>query len=156
MVVFERSIWIHAPLDEVWAFHGTPDSLTDVTPDWMNLRIEEVTGPTGDETTHILEAGTVVRMSIRPFNVGPKQSWVSRIVDCRSDNRTAMFRDTMIDGPFPEWTHTHRFYAEDGGTRVIDRIEYRLPFLGRLSRLGRLGLAPLFAYRHRQIREIFE
>lgn len=156
MVVFERSTWINAPLPEVWDFHETPDSLKVITPDWMNLRIEGITGPTGDTTTAILEVGTVVRMSMRPFTVGPALSWRSRIVARQVDDQSAMFRDEMLDGPFPEWTHTHRFYAEDRGTRLIDRIEFQLPYLGRVSSLGRIGLAPLFVYRHRQTRAILE
>lgn len=46
--------------------------------------------------------------------------------------RPQRFVDEQVDGPFAWWRHEHTFDAADGGTRMTDRIDYRLP-------LGPLG-----------------
>lgn len=128
-----------------------------LTPDWLGLRIEWVRGPDGDPDPAVLEAGSEVRVSVRPFGVGPRQSWTSRITARERTGGEAVFRDVMLDGPFAAWTHTHRFRAAGGGTIVTDDVEYALPWpLGPVSRVAVVGLAPMFAYRHRRTRALLE
>jgi ligand-binding SRPBCC domain-containing protein len=64
----------------------------------------------------------------------------------------------MTDGPFSRWHHTHRFYAEDGGTRIIDRVEYSLPLgpVRGLSVAARPVLDLMFAARHRRTKTELE
>ena len=159
MAVYERSVHVDAPLDEVWDFHSRSSGLEALTPDWMNLRIEVTTGPDGESDPDILEAGSTIASSIRPFGVGPRQQWTSVIVDRRKADDHALFRDRMSDGPFPSWEHTHRFSADDDGTFVHDRVEYELPggLVGTLvSPLSCVGFEPMFRYRHRRTRELLE
>ncbi|MFT4921430.1 MAG: ligand-binding SRPBCC domain-containing protein [Haloarculaceae archaeon] len=159
MPTYERSVRVAAPFEDVWEFHSNERGLVALTPDWMNIEIESVRGPDGDPSPEVLEAGSVVESSVRPFGVGPRQAWVSEIVARNREAGAAYFRDTMGDGPFREWTHTHMFYADDGSTVVRDRVEYELP-LGEVGRvfgpLAVVGLDPMFRYRHRQTRELLE
>lgn len=172
MPTYHRETWVDAPLEEVWQFYSTADGLVSVTPEFVNLRVERVTGPDGESDPEILEEGTHIEMSMRPFGMGPRQSWTSVITErVRGDDR-AHFRDVMEDGPFPHWEHTHRFYAAesadapDGGeggsageTLVSDRVEYELPFgeVGALvAEFGEVGFEPLFRARHRTTRRILE
>jgi len=96
---------------------------------------------------------------VRPFGVGPRQSWISEITARERSRGSAYFRDAMSDGPFRRWVHTHMFYADGGTTVVRDRVEYELP-LGSVGEvLGPLavaGLDPMFRYRHRKTRELLE
>lgn len=157
MSVYERSVVVDAPFEEVWAFYSSESGLEAITPDWLHLRVESVEGPDGDPDPDVLEAGSTIRSSIRPFGVGPRQRWTSYIVRRRRENGRALFRDEMIRGPFPRWVHTHRFEAVEDGTRVHDRVEYRLPGgpLGRLAGpFGAVGFEPMFCYRHRRTREL--
>jgi len=159
MPTYERSVRVEAPFEAVWEFHSTEEGLVALTPDWMNLRIESVRGPDGDPDPAVLDPGSVVESSVRPFGVGPRQSWVSDIVARERNAGSGFFRDTMRDGPFAAWTHTHMFYAEDGATVVRDRVEYDLPFgpLGRaVGPLGRVGLEPMFRFRHRETKRLLE
>lgn len=159
MPTYERSVRVHAPFDEVWEFHSTEDGLVALTPGWMNIRIDEARGPDGERDPDVLEAGAVVESSVRPFDIGPRQEWISEIVARDRSDGSAYFRDVMSDGPFAEWEHTHMFYADDGGTIVRDRVEYELPFggLGRaVGPLAVVGLDPMFRYRHRKTRELLE
>src|SRR6056297_3872086 len=103
MPVFEREVRVSAPLDDVWEFHATADGLVALTPDWMHLRVEETRGPDGEPDPAVLEPGAVVESSIQPFGVGPRQRWVSEIVAREAGDDEAMFRDVMVEGPFPKW-----------------------------------------------------
>lgn len=159
MPVYEREVVVDAPFERVWEFHSDESGLVALTPDWMHLRIESVEGPDGEPDPDVLDAGSKVVSSIRPFGVGPRQRWVSYIVTRQEGDGEAMFRDEMLRGPFPEWTHTHRFEAVDGGTRVHDRVEYRLPGgpLGRAAGpLGWVGMEPMFRHRHRTTKRLLE
>lgn len=159
MSVYRRETWIDAPFDDVWAFHSTTDGLEALTPAFMRLEIERVTGPDGAPDPEELLAGSRIEMSVRPFGVGPRQRIVSRINDRTLGDGSGSFCDVMESGPFAEWEHTHQFFADDDRTRLVDRIEYSLPGgpLGRaVSPLGRIGFEPMFRDRHRRTKRLLE
>jgi ligand-binding SRPBCC domain-containing protein len=159
MPTYERSVRVAAPFDAVWDFHARLDGLEALTPDWLHLRVESVRGPDGDPDPDVLEAGSVVRASVQPLGVGPRQTWESHIVAREARDGAAYFRDEMRGGPFARWEHTHSFFADGDATVVRDRIVYDLPFgvLGRVAGpLAVVGLAPMFRYRHRRTRALLE
>jgi ligand-binding SRPBCC domain-containing protein len=159
MSVYQRETRVSAPLSVVWDFHSNVSGLQALTPDFMNLRVDTVTGPDGEPDPDVLEIGAEINLSIRPFGVAPRQSWTSVIVDREYGNGAAMFRDAMEDGPFERWVHMHRFFADDDETIINDRVEYRLPG-GRLgnvaSPVATIGFEPMFRFRHRKTKEILE
>jgi ligand-binding SRPBCC domain-containing protein len=62
--------------------------------------------------------------------------------------------DEQIEGPYRRWVHTHWFRAEEGGTRVEDEVDYRLPFapLGDLAwPIVATQLKRIFDYRTRSV-----
>ncbi|USZ68636.1 cyclase [Halorussus salilacus] len=167
MATYRRAVRVDAPLEAVWEFHSRIEGLRALTPDWMNLRVEAVRGPDGSdrtaETDHTLAAGTEIDLSVRPFGVGPRQRWTSRITRRDRGDGSAVFEDVMDDGPFPRWRHVHGFYADGEGTLVRDRVTYDLPVVGSvpvvgdlLGPLGWLGFEPMFRDRHRRTRQILE
>jgi len=159
MAVYERETRVHAPLEDVWAFHSNTDGLVALTPAWLDLTVESVNGPDGEADPEVLEEGSVVELSVRPFGVGPRRRTKSIVERRQEDDGAALFQDRMIEGPFSEWLHTHAFYASDGDTIVRDRVEYELPCgpAGTLAARGMvLGLAPMFRHRHRRTRELLE
>jgi len=160
MATYQRETRVRAPLEDVWAFHSTVDGLVALTPDWMGMRVESIVGPDGERDPDILDTGAEIRASVRPFGVGSRQRWTSRIVERESGEGVARFRDEMIGGPFARWVHTHSFFAAEGGeTLARDRIEYELPggAAGRaVSPLAVVGFEPMFRYRHRRMRELLE
>jgi ligand-binding SRPBCC domain-containing protein len=159
METYERSVRVSAPFEEVWEFHSDESGLVALTPGWMRLEIEAVTGADGEPDPEVLDAGSVVESSVRPFGVGPRQTWVSEITARERTGGSAYFKDVMAEGPFPEWEHTHLFYADGGETIVRDRVRYELPggSLGRaVGPLGVVGFEPFFRYRHRRTRELLE
>jgi len=172
MPTYQREVRVAAPLDDVWAFHSRVDGLEALTPDWMGLRVESVHRPGDDrdgdaderDGDDVLDAGTEIRLSVRPLGVGPRQRWTSCITRREGGDGAAVFEDEMVDGPFPEWHHRHQFYAvSDDETLVRDRVTYELPIVGRLPAvggllgpLGWLGFEPMFRERHRRTKRILE
>ncbi|WP_293032747.1 SRPBCC family protein [Natronococcus sp.] len=159
MPTYERQTRIEAPLEDVWAFHSRVTGLEGVTPTWMGLTVESVVGPDGEPDPGVLEAGSRVTLSTRPFDVGPRQRWTSVITERERTDGTAYFRDEMTDGPFERWVHTHAFYGDGDETLLRDRVEYELPFgpLGRAATpFSRVGFEAMFRARHRLTKEKLE
>ena len=159
MATYRRETRVDAPFEDVWAFHSTTDGLEALTPGFANLVVESVTGPDGAPDPGELEAGSRIDLSVRPFGVGPRRRMVSVITARERDAGAGMFRDVMESGPFAEWEHTHRFFADGDGTRLVDHVRYELPggAIGRaVSPLGRIGFEPMFRARHRTTRELLE
>jgi len=156
---YERSVRVAAPFEAVWAFHSEVRGLEALTPDWLGLRVEGIRGPDGDPDPDVLVAGTAIHLSVRPCGLGPRQRWTTRIVAREVSDGAASFRDVMVDGPFPEWEHTHHFYRDGDETVVRDVVDYQLPFGGLGRRLGPLavvGFEPMFRYRHRRTKALLE
>ncbi|ADD05917.1 START domain protein [Natrialba magadii ATCC 43099] len=163
MATYERRTTIRAPLESVWEFHSTVAGLEALTPDWLGLRVEAVIGPDGerrgDPQSVTLEAGTEISLSLQPFGQGPRQHWTSRITERTRGDGIARFRDTMDDGPFEHWEHSHTFAGDDEQTTIIDRVDYRLPFgpLGTLATpFSVVGFEGMFRQRHRETRRVLE
>jgi len=156
---YERSVRIAAPLEAVWDFHSRLEGLEALTPGWLGLRVDAVTGPDGEPDPAVLAAGTEITLSTAILGRGPRQRWTSRILAREREADAAYFRDEMLEGPFPTWVHTHLFYRDGDGTILRDHLRYELPG-GRLGRrltpLGVLGLEPFFRYRHRRTKDLLE
>jgi ligand-binding SRPBCC domain-containing protein len=159
MATYERSVRVAAPFEDVWEFHSTVKGLEELTPNWMNLQIEEVRGPDDELDPGVLEPGATISASVRPLGVGPRQSWVSRITDRGRTEGSAYFQDVMEDGPFETWEHTHTFHDDGGETVVQDSIDYAFP-MGKVgevvSPLGWFGFEPMFRFRHRRTKALLE
>ncbi len=61
-----------------------------------------------------------------------RQRLTSKIVEY---DRPRRFVDEMQRGAFARWQHTHRFSTADGGTCMIDDIDYASP-LGLIGRIA--------------------
>ena len=158
MRTYERSVRVGASLEDVWDFHSHLEGLEALTPGWLDLRVDAVTGPDGEPDPAVLAAGTEITLSTAILG-GPRQRWISRILARVWEDDAAYFRDEMLEGPFPTWVHTHLFYRDGDGTILRDRVRYELPG-GRLGRqltpLAVLGFEPFFRYRHRRTKRLLE
>ncbi|MFP8955886.1 SRPBCC family protein [Natrialbaceae archaeon A-CW3] len=159
MATYERSTRVRAPLEDVWDFHSRTVGLEALTPSWMGLRVEAVIGPDGERNPDLLEAGSEVDLSIRPFGVGPRQHWTSLITDREERPGRASFTDEMIHGPFDTWIHTHAFFADGEETIIRDHVEYELPYggLGTVATpFSVVGFEGMFRERHQRTTEALE
>lgn len=132
------------PLDEVFPFFSDARNLEKLTPGW--LRFDVLTpGPIE------MAVGTTIDYRLRWH--GFPLRWTSEIAAWEPPHR---FVDRQIRGPYRLWHHEHRFEAVDGGTLIIDDVDYAV-WGGALA--NRLGVARdihrIFAHRKRVLDELF-
>ncbi|MGK2859722.1 MAG: SRPBCC family protein [Thermoanaerobaculia bacterium] len=130
---------IPLPPRRLFDLHTIPEALSRLSPPWPKLvRVEQSGG---------FERGTQVLIVL---GIGPlRLEWLAEYTDVIEGKK---FVDRQVRGPFAAWTHSHLFLPADGGTRMRDEVEYRLPF-GNLGIADALVVRPLlrgyFRERHR-------
>ncbi len=113
---YETTQWVPAHLDETFAFFSDAENLEAITPPYLHFRIL---------TQLPITMGEGVLIDYRLRLHGLPVHWLTRIEDW-SPGRS--FVDRQLTGPYAHWVHRHTFEAEDGGTRVSDRVDYALPY----------------------------
>jgi ligand-binding SRPBCC domain-containing protein len=140
MPVYEKRTRIAAPAELVFAFHDRPEALTLLIPPWEPARVVEKTPGLDVGVRAIVEVrvkGTVHRL-------------VAEHTACEQGR---MFQDTLREGPFRKWVHTHTMEPDgEGASWLTDHIEYELP-LGVVADLAvgwfvKRRMERMFAYRH--------
>lgn len=123
----------------MFAFHERADVLQLLTPPWQKVRVVRREGG--------LMVGAEVEFLIP---IGPiRIRWLARHTEYE---RNRLFTDVQVRGPFRCWRHRHEFIPVEGGTRLTDSIEVRLPGGALAEWLAgwavRRQLQRMFAYRH--------
>ena len=138
---FEKSVELNCPPRRAFEWHRGKGVVERLIPPWV--RYGDLVRQGG------LEEGATTSLTLK-FGPLPVH-WHSVHTSCVEGEA---FTDRMVRGPFSFFEHTHRFEKGDnGGSLLIDRIQYRLPF-GCLSdplvgSFVRRDLARMFRYRHR-------
>lgn len=133
--LLERTTWIPRPISEVFEFFSDAANLERITPPELRFRI----------LSHLpiqMRRGATIEYRLALFGV--PFGWRTVIERWEPPH---CFVDRQVRGPYRQWIHTHEFTSERNGTRMNDRVEYRLP-------LGPLGLPALPLVR-RQLARIF-
>lgn len=138
------SQWLPAPLEEVFTFFSRPENLERLTPD--QLRFQILT-----PAPILMREGLKIEYKLRVHHI--PLHWTSLISKWDPPH---LFTDEQIKGPYKTWVHTHRFEQEGNGTRVEDRIRFRVPG-GRLMQklIVQKDLSAIFRHRHRLLEDIF-
>jgi ligand-binding SRPBCC domain-containing protein len=146
--VLQREQWLARPIEEVFAFFGSPHNLESITPAW--LRFSVVT-----PTPIVMGAGTLIDYRLRWRGVPLR--WTTLIEEWEPPHR---FVDVQLRGPYRLWHHTHTFRAVRGGTRLYDTVRYRLPlgWLGAaVHRVStRRDLDAIFDFRTQRVRDLLD
>lgn len=141
--ILERSQVVPVPRSEVFAFFADPRNLEVITPTFLHFSILPPVPASLD-----VESRIDYRLSL----FGVPFHWRTRIAAWQPGVR---FVDVQERGPYALWHHTHIFADEGHGTRVSDRVEYRLP-LGALGEVAhpimvRRTLARIFDHRQERV-----
>ena len=138
------SQWLPQAPEEVFAFFADAFNLEDITPPWLRFRV--LTPP-----PIILRSGSEIDYRLRLRGLSLR--WRSRISDWIPPFQ---FVDDQIVGPYRLWHHVHTFEAQDGGTCVLDHVEYA--FAGGVwanALFLRRDLRDIFTYRQQRLTELF-
>lgn len=140
MTRFRRESRLDAAPARVWQWHANPGALERLLPPWRDVRLLSRDPDLRDGARVELQLG-----------IGPLRTrWIAVHRDVVPGRR---FVDEQLAGPFRRWLHVHRFEeTADGGTRLIDEVDYALPFppLGRVlaGEVARGELERTFRWRH--------
>jgi ligand-binding SRPBCC domain-containing protein len=113
--ILEVETLLPLPVDEVFPFFATAENLQRITPPELDIDVR---------TPHPvrMKEGTLLEYRLRLFGV--RFDWQTRIALWEPPHR---FVDEQLRGPYREWIHLHAFESVDEGTRMVDRVRYRLP-----------------------------
>ena len=145
--VFRAEQLVARPLNEVFDFFSRAENLQELTPPWLHFHILSV-------DPQPVRKGTLIRYSLR-WRIFPIR-WTTEIVEWDPPHG---FVDVQLKGPYQLWRHQHRFIAEGNGTRILDEIQYRLPFgvFGKLAHALKVrhDVDGIFNYRKRAVEKQF-
>lgn len=143
--IVESRMWLPKPRAEVFAFFADPANLPALMPPALRVRLAAPAPP--------MAAGAV--FDLRLAWLGVPVRWR---VFVREYDPPVRFLDVQVRGPYARWEHRHLFLVEANGTRVEDRIVYRLPLgaVGRLAHALVVGrqLRRVWAHRRRRIGDL--
>lgn len=142
--VLEAQQFFELPREELFDFFGDAGNLEAITPPWLNF---EVITPQPIE----MYAGTLIdyKLKLRLIPI----RWRTEITAWEPPER---FIDSQLKGPYKKWIHEHTFIEQDGGTLMIDCVEYDVP-LGRIAHAlaVKRDLIKIFEYRQKVLAERF-
>ena len=144
----EKSINLPITIEDCWQFFSSPKNLKVITPAYMGFNIIDV-----EETS--MYPGQIIKYNVTPL-FGINMKWVTEISHAEKNK---FFVDEQRFGPYKFWHHKHIFKVMDGGVKVIDILDYALPFgvVGVLFHpyLIKPKLDEIFNYREKKLIEIF-
>ena len=139
---------IPAPVEQVWEYFCNPANLNEITPPDMNFEIVR-----GADIK--MYAGQLIEYRVE-FIRGIRSLWLTEIAHVQANR---YFVDEQRVGPYRFWYHEHTFEPSGGGTRMIDKVTYVVPygvFGDALNSIWiRKRLEGIFDYRRRKIVVMF-
>lgn len=103
-----------------------------------------------------MDLGTLIDYEVRLHGI--PMHWRSEITEWTPPYQ---FSDLQLKGPYAHWHHVHSFAESNGGTLVMDHIEYAVPFswmpgAGLVEQyLVKPELERIFAHRSKTLRKEF-
>ena len=100
-----------------------------------------------------MQPGATISYALRVRGIPMR--WLTEIESWDPPNQ---FVDVQAKGPYRLWRHRHEFFQVDGGTRILDTVDYSLPFgpLGRVAHrlLVARDLDAIFDYRQQEVQRL--
>lgn len=137
-------LFVPRPLTEVFSFFADARNLEELTPDWLSFNVV---------TPDPIPMAVGITIDYRLAWHGIPLRWRSEIAAWDPPHR---FIDRQLRGPYRLWHHEHRFEEVEGGTNVIDEVEYAVWGGALTVNLGvRRDVERIFDYRSQRLAEIF-
>jgi ligand-binding SRPBCC domain-containing protein len=135
-------------MEKAWDFLSDPKNLKTITPDYMGFDI--ISG-----ADRKMFSGQIIQYILTPI-LGIPFRWVTEITHV---DQGKYFVDEQRFGPYTFWHHKHFIEPVDGGVKMTDIVDYKLP-LGPLGKLAHSlfvsnKVKEIFIYRTQKLKELF-
>jgi ligand-binding SRPBCC domain-containing protein len=135
-------------MDTAWAFLSDPKNLKTITPDYMGFDI--ISG-----ADRKMFSGQIIQYILTPI-LGIPFRWVTEITHVVQGLYVV---DEQRFGPYTFWHHKHFIEPIEGGVKMVDVVDYKLP-LGVLGRFAHWlfvskKVKEIFEYRFKKLNELF-
>jgi ligand-binding SRPBCC domain-containing protein len=128
-------------------FFSVPENLSKITPKETAFQVVACSKPK-------IEQGVVLKYKL--YQLGIPVFWVAKIEEWVPNH---YFVDVQISGPFAEYRHKHILKQAEGGTLILDELEYRLPLGAFGAFFGnfwvRKTLKKTFEFRKMRMEQLF-
>ncbi len=142
--VLHAEQWLPCPRAKLFEFFSDAFQLETLTPPL--LRFQVLT-----PAPIVIRAGTLIDYKLRLHGIPIR--WQSEISVWEPPLR---FVDRQTRGPYRLWNHEHRFVEQEGGTLVIDHVNYRAPGGSLVNRLFVVpDLRKIFGFRMQKLQKLF-
>ena len=145
--IFEKASFIGQSPEKVFDFFSRAENLEKVTPHRLQFKI---LSPLPIE----MRAGCIIDYQLKIYGI--TVSWQTEISVWEPPHR---FVDLQAKGPYRKWIHEHRFEEVEGGTRMVDVVEYAVPggwFAPMIHKLFvKKDIEAIFRFREGKYEEIF-
>lgn len=139
--------FVAAPREHLFEFHSTPANLAQLLSGWKGFALLQHEG-------HI-RPGSRVRLAQRVALLRHEMEFEHFLLE-----PPLRFAERQTRGPFRRFEHLHEFFEEPHGSRIVDTIEFELPWFlgGRLAELlvAKPVLTRFFDYRRGAYRRLCE
>jgi ligand-binding SRPBCC domain-containing protein len=152
MKYFHNEFEVNSNIEKVWAFYTDLKHLEIISPSDIKLHLIQ-------STDKILNKGTVACLYGKIIIISAQ--WCSKITFFEKyEYVDEMIQNGNKRSPFRLWSHRHRFKEIDVyKTRVVDKIEFELPFglLGKLLEFYiEFKLLKIFKHREHATKKFLE
>ena len=135
-------------IDTAWTFLSDPKNLKTITPDYMGFDI--ISG-----ADRKMFSGQIIQYILTPI-LGIPFRWVTEITHVVEGR---YFVDEQRFGPYTFWHHKHFIEPIEGGVKMTDVVDYKLP-LGILGKFAHSifvskKVKEIFKYRSKKLNELF-
>ena len=117
MYLLEREQEVRTTIKKAWDFIENPKNLNRITPPDLNF---EIVSDVPDRMFNGLNIEYIITI---PFF--GRRKWVAEIKHIREP---VSFVDEQRRGPYKRWHHYHELVETEKGVRIIDRVDYEVPF----------------------------
>jgi|TARA_B100001059_G_scaffold68578_1_gene65432 ligand-binding SRPBCC domain-containing protein len=135
-------------MHEAWDFFSSPKNLSKITPKHMGFTIT-------NKPSETMFEGQIITYKVSPL-FGIKINWMTEITTVKNHE---YFIDEQRFGPYSLWHHRHHFSEIEGGVKMTDEVNYKLPFgiIGSIAHriFIKNKLKSIFEYREKVLIDIF-
>lgn len=121
---------VAAPREALFAFHATPANLAELLEGWRGFALLEHDG-------HI-RPGSRVRLEQRVAWLRHEMVFEHFVFE-----PPRRFGERQIRGPFRRFEHVHEFFDAEHGARIVDTVDFELPWFLGGALAERLVAAPV-------------